>query len=146
MEKSLGVGNANVEGAHADSSECELWPATTIVTGGSSFTLSFIRASMSPMRLLSTKCDDAPQSNAMVNFSGPGVAEPARNEKPMPDGGDSLAYGVGATSDLTGVGGTVNGEGGAATGAAGAGAMAVREDMPLAVTVMLARPVLEASP
>ena len=42
--------------------------------------MSFISDSMLPMRLLSTKCDDASQSEAMVDFSGPGVAEPARNE------------------------------------------------------------------
>ena len=63
-----------------------LWPATTIVAGGSSFTVSFIRDLMSPMRLLLTKGDDAPQSDVMVNFSGPGVAEPTRNEKSIPDG------------------------------------------------------------
>ena len=70
------------------------WPATTIVASGSSFTISFIRDLMSPMRLLSTKCDDTPQSDVKVNFSGPGVAEPARDEKPMPDEGDSMTYGV----------------------------------------------------
>ena len=101
--------------------------------------MSFIRDSMSPMRLLSTKCDDAPQSDVMVNFSGSGVAEPARNEKPMLDGGDSMTYGVGAASEVTGVGGGV-------TGAGGAGAMAVGEDVSLAMTVVLARPVLEPSP
>ena len=122
-----------------------LWPATTIVAGGSSFTMSFIRDSMSPIRLLSTKCDDAPQSEVVVNFSGPGVTESARNEKSMPDGGDSLTYGVGAASDLTGVGGAVNGAGGAATGAAGAGAI-TGEDVPLTVIAVLARPVLEPSP
>ena len=124
----------------------ELWPAMTIETGGSSFTMSFIRDSMSPIRLLSTECDDDLQSDVMVNFSGPGVAEPARNEKPMPDRGDSLTYGVGDCSDLTEVGGAVNGAGGAATGAAGAGAMATGEDVPLAVTAVLAWPVLESSP
>ena len=116
-----------------------LWVATTIVTGGSSFTMSFIRDSISPMGLLLTKCDDAPQSDVMVNFSGPGVADPARNERPMLDGGNSLTYGVGAALDLTGVGGV-------ATGAAGARAMTVGEDVPLAVTAVLARPVLEPSP
>ena len=40
-----------------------LWPATTIVGGGSSFTMPFIRDSMSPIRLLSTKYDDALQSD-----------------------------------------------------------------------------------
>ena len=44
-------------------------------------------------------CDDAPQSDVMVNFSGPGVAEPARNEASMPVGGDSVTYGVGAASN-----------------------------------------------
>ena len=92
-----------------------LWPATTIVTGGSSFTVSFTRESMSPMRLLSTKCDNAPQSNVMVNFSGPGVAEPARNETTMPDGADSLTYGVGAASALTGVAGAATRVDGAVT-------------------------------
>ena len=131
-----------------------LWPATTIVAGGSSFTMSFIRDSMSPMRLLSTKCDDAPQSNVMVNFSGPGVAEPARNEKPMPDGGDSLTYGVGAASDLIGVGETANGPGGVATGVdgtatsgeAGAGVMTVGVDVPSVAAAVLARSVIEPSP
>ena len=124
-----------------------LWPATIIVAGGSSFTVSFIRDSMSPMRLLSTKCDGAPQSDVMVNFSGPGVAEPARNEEPMPDGGDSLTYDVGAASDLTGVGGAVNGAGGTVTtGEAGAGVMTVGVDVPSAATAVLARPVLEPSP
>ena len=97
-----------------------LWPATTTVAGGSSFTMSFILDSKSPMRLLSKKCDDAPQPDVMVSFRGPGVVEPARNVKPMPDGGDSLTYGVGAASDLIGVGGAVNGAGGAATGVDGA--------------------------
>ena len=106
------------------------------------------------MRLLLTKCDDAPHSDIMMNFSGPGVAEPARNEKPMPDGGDSLTYDVGAASDLTGVGGAVNGTGWAATGKdravatgkTGAGAITVGENVPLAVTAVLVRPVLEPSP
>ena len=111
-----------------------LWPATTIVAGGSSFMMSFIRASMSPMRLLSTKCDEAPQSNVMVNFSGQGIVGPARNEKPMPDGGDSMTYRVGEASEVTEVGGGITGAG----GAAGAGAMAV--------TAVLARPELEPSP
>ena len=89
----------------------------------------------------------------MVNFSGPGVAKSARNEKQMPGGGDSLTYGAGSASGLTRVSGAVNGAGGAATGvdgevtgAAGAGAMTVGEDMPLAATAMLARPLLEPSP
>ena len=43
-------------------------PATTIVAGGLSFTMLFIRDSMSTMRWLSTKCDDIPQSEVMVNF------------------------------------------------------------------------------
>ena len=106
----------------------------------------FIRNSISSTRLLSTKGDDARQSNVVVNFSGPGVAEPARNEKPMPDGGDSLTYIVGAAADLTAVGGAVNGAGEAATGAAGAGAMTAGGDVPLTVTALLARPVLEPSP
>ena len=79
MEEVLGVGSANGEGAHANSSD-GVWPATTIVAGGSSFTMFFVRDSMSPMRLVSTKCGDALQSNAMVNFSEPEVAEPTRNE------------------------------------------------------------------
>ena len=57
-----------------------LWPATTIFAGGSSFTLSFTRDSMSPMTLLSTKCDDAPQSDVMENFRGPEVPELTRKE------------------------------------------------------------------
>ena len=56
-------------------------------------------------------------------------------------------YGLGAASNLTGAGGAVTGVDGAlTTGAAGAGAMTVGEDVPLAVTSMLARPVLEPSP
>ena len=97
---------------------------------------------MFPIRLLSTKCDDAPQSDVVVNFSGPGVAEAARNEKPMPDGDDSMTYGVEAASEVTGVGGGVPGAG----GAAGPGAMTVGEDVPLAATAVLAQPVLEPSP
>ena len=130
-----------------------LWPATAIVAGGSSLTMSFIRASMSPMRLLSTKCDDAPQSDVMMGFSTPGVAEPTRNEKPMPDGGDSMAYGVRVASDITEVGGAVNRAGwattgvdGEVTGEAGAGVMTVGEDIPLVVTAVLPRPVFEPSP
>ena len=130
-----------------------LWPATTIVAGGSSLTMSFIRASMSPMRLLSTKCDDAPQSDVMIDFSGPGVAEPARNEKPMPDGGDSMTYGVRVASDVTEVGDEVNrpdwaatGVDGEVTGDPGAGAIAVGEDMSLVVAAVLPRPVFEPSP
>ena len=114
----------------------------------------FIRDSISPMRLLSTKCDDTPQFDVMVNFSGPGIAELAKNENPMPDGGNSLTYGVGEASDPIRVDGAVNGAGGAATevdgavtsGEAGAGAMAVGVDVPLAVNAVLARPVLESSP
>ena len=64
-----------------------LWPVTTIVAGGSSFTVSFI-CDLASMGLLSTKCDDAPQSDIIVNFSRPGVTQPARNGCPMPDGGD----------------------------------------------------------
>ena len=131
-----------------------LWPATTIVAGGLSFTMFFIRDSMSPMRLLPTKCDDAPQSVVMVNLIEPGVAEPARNEKPTPDEGDSLTNGVGAASGLTEVGRAVNGAGGAVTGVdgavptgeAGAGAMTGGVHVPLAVTAVLARPVLEPTP
>ena len=57
-----------------------LWPARTIVAGGSNFTMSFIRGLMSPMRQLLMKCDGGPQSEVMVNFSGPGVPKLARNE------------------------------------------------------------------
>ena len=57
-----------------------LWPATTMVTGESSFTMPFIRDSMTPMRLMSTKCGDTPQVDVTVNFSGSEVGEPARNE------------------------------------------------------------------
>ena len=116
-----------------------LW---TIVAGGSSFTMSFFRDSMSSMRLLWTKCDDAPQSGIMVSFSGPRVAEPARDGTPMLDGGYSMTYGVGAASEVTRVGGGVPGAG----GAAGAGARTVGEDLLLAATAVLARPVLEPSP
>ena len=99
------------------------------------------------------KCDAAPQSDIMVNFSGPGVAESARNEKLMPDGGDSVTYGVGAAREVTGVGGGVTGAGGAATGVDGAvtravevEAITVGEDVLLAATAVLARPVLKPSP
>ena len=65
-----------------------------------------------------------------------------------------MTYGVGAASDITGVGGAVNETGGAATGideavttgAAGAGATTVGEDVPLVVPAVLARPVAEPSP
>ena len=43
-------------------------------------------------------------------------------------------------------GGAATGVDGEVTGAAGAGAMTVGEDMPLAATAMLARPLLEPSP
>ena len=129
------------------------WPATTVVAGRPSFMMSFIRHSMSPTRLLSINCENAPQSDVMVSFSGPGVAELARNEKSIPDGGDSRTYGVRAASKETEVGGGVTGAGGAATGvdwkvtgAAEAGAMTVGKDVPLAVTAVLARPVLEPLP
>ena len=102
----------------------------------------FRRDSMLSMRLLSTKCDDAPQSDVMVRFSRPGVAEPARDKTPMPGVGDLMTSGVGAASEVTGVGGKVREAG----GAAGAGAMTVGEDVLLAATAVLARPVLEPSP
>ena len=116
--------------------------------------MSFVRDLMSPMRLLSTKCNDAPQSNVMVDFSVSGVAEPARNETLMSDRGDSLTYDVRTASDQIGVGGAVDGASGAATGVdgavttgeAGEEAMNVGKDVPLAVTAVLARPVLETSP
>ena len=57
-----------------------LWPTTTILADGLSFTISFIRNLMLPVRGLSTKWDDAAQSKFMVNFSEPGVSESARNE------------------------------------------------------------------
>ena len=75
-----------------------LWPATTIIIGGPSFTISFTRDSMSPVRWMSMKCDDAPQSEVMVNFGGSAVAESTRNEKPMPNEGNSMMlYVVGAS-------------------------------------------------
>ena len=59
-------------------------------------------------------------------------------------------YGVGTAWVVTGVGeavtgagGTATGVDGAVTGAAGPGAMTVGEDVPLAVTDVLVRPVLE---
>ena len=104
--------------------------------------MSSIRDSMSSMRLLWTKCHDALQSDVMVSFSGPGVAEPARDGTPMPDVGDSITYGVEAASEVTEVGGGAPGAG----GAAGAGAMTEGEDLLLAATAVLARPVLEPSP
>ena len=45
-----------------------------------SLTMFFIHLLMSPMMRRSTKCDDAPLSKVMVDFSGPGAREPARNE------------------------------------------------------------------
>ena len=71
--KTLGVDDADGESTHADSLSV-LWPATTIVTNGSSFTMSFMRDSMSPMRCLSAKCNDAALFEVMVNFGGLGVA------------------------------------------------------------------------
>ena len=66
----------------------------------------------------------------MVNFSGPGIAEPGRNEYSIPDRGDSMVlYGIRAAWEVTRAG--------------WAGAMIVGEDVPLAVTTVLARPVLE---
>ena len=80
----MGVGDANGEVAHTDSSE-------RAVAGNDDrrrrIELHDVLHPVSPMRLLSTKCDDTPQSNVMMNFSGPGVAGPARNECSMPDGG-----------------------------------------------------------
>ena len=71
----------------------------------------------------------------------------------MPDGGDSMTYGVGEAWEVTGVGGAVTGAGGAATrvdGAvtrvAGARARTVGKDLPLAMTAAWARPGLEPSP
>ena len=64
-----------------------------------------------------------------------------------------MTYDVGAAWEVTGVGGAVTEASGAATGvdgavtrAAGAGSMAVGEGVSLAVTAVLARPVLEPSP
>ena len=80
----------------------------------------------------------------------------------MPDKDDSMTvYGVEAAWEITGVGAVVTGAGSAVTGASGAvagadeaatgtvtgadgaGAMTVGEDVPLAVTAVLARPMLE---
>ena len=92
------------------------------------------------MSWLSTKFDDAPPSEVMMNFSGPGVAEPARKERPMPDGGDSMAlYDVGESWDVTATDEALTGAGKVV---AGAGAMAGGEDVQLAVTL----PVLVSSP
>ena len=57
-----------------------LWPVTNFVAGESSFTVSFIHDSMSPMRLLSTEYIDVPQSEVIVHFSGPGVVASTKNE------------------------------------------------------------------
>ena len=67
----------------------------------------------------------------------------------MPNRGDSRAlYSVEAVSEVVRAGrivtkesGTVLGPIGAVTGAAGAGAMTLGEDVPLAVTAVLPRPV-----
>ena len=72
----------------------------------------------------------------------------------MPDGGNSMEVnGVGITWEVNGTCRTVAGAAGVITGAAGAGtgtegtgAIVVGEDVPLAVTVTLARPVLEPPP
>ena len=71
----------------------------------------------------------------------------------MPDGGNAMTYSVGAAWEVIGVGGAVTGAGraatgvdGAVTGAAKAGTMNVGEYVPLAVTNVLARPVLEPPP
>ena len=94
-----------------------LWPVTTSVADGSSSMISFTHDSMSPMKRLSTKCDDAPQTKVMMNFSGPGVAEPAKNKESMPDGGGSVALNdVEAAWEVT--------------RAAEAGTIAVGEDAP----------------
>ena len=100
------------------------------------------------------KYDDAPQFKFKMNFSGPGVSEAARNEKPMPDGGDSITLCcVGAAWKVTAAGEAVTGAGSAVTGAAtavtratGAGAMDFGEDIPLSVTAVLAWPELEPPP
>ena len=113
-----------------------LWPAKTIVAGESSFTMSFIHNSMSSMKLLSKKCDDAPKSDVMVNFSGPGVAQLMTNEWPMPEGGDSIAYGVGTAWEGTRAGGAATRVDAAVTGGAGAGAMTVGDEVPLAMTIV----------
>ena len=62
-------------------------------------------------------------------------------------------YGIGAAWEVTeeagpvtGAGRTVTGAAGVVNGATGAGAMAVGEDVPLAVTAVLARPVVELPP
>ena len=65
MEEGLGVSDANGEGAHDN-------PAERSVASDDD--------SMSPMRWLLTKCDDVPQSEDTVNFSGPEVADSERNE------------------------------------------------------------------
>ena len=64
-----------------------------------------------------------------------------------------MMYGVGEAWEVTRVGGEVTEAGGPATGvygevtgAAGAGAVSLGEDVPLAVTGVLARPVLEPPP
>ena len=121
-----------------------LRPATTIVADGSSFTISFVSALMSPMRWLSKKCNDFPQSEGMISFSGPELAESAMHEKPMPDRGELMVLcGVGAAWGVIGVAGAVTRGGGAVTGAGGvtgagkAGAMIVVEDIPLVVTAVL---------
>ena len=102
--------------------------------------MSYIHVSMSPIRLLSTKYDDTPQSDVMVTFSRPEVPELTRNKQTMPDGGDLRGlYRIEACSEITGPDGAV-------TGAARAGAMTVGKDVPLVVTAVLAQPVLESSP
>ena len=67
----------------------------------------------------------------------------------MPDGGDTMRlYGIGATWEVTRMGGAVTravtGVGRAVTEAAGVGAMAVGKYVLLTVTSMLARSVLES--
>ena len=79
MEEALGVGDAGVRVPILTPLSVQ-WPATRIVAGGSSFSISFISNSMSSMKWLSTKCDDAPQFDVMVVFTGPGVVEPTMNK------------------------------------------------------------------
>ena len=72
-----GVGGAVTR---ATGTRAMIMPAMTIGAGGSRLTMFFIRDSMTPMRLLLTKCDDALQFDVMANYSGPGELEPARNK------------------------------------------------------------------
>ena len=78
MNEAMGVGDAD-RGVLVLTSLRVLWPVTMIVAGGPSFTISFTRELLMSMSWLSTKCDNSPRSEVMVNFSGSGLPQAVRN-------------------------------------------------------------------